>query len=248
MIEAFLGKLFMIWTDQFDYKFIPASINTWGKKPQLMIVLHGRGDSLNPFRTLPAELDLPHMNFLLLNAPRSYLDGYSWYAFPPNQKTGVLAARARLFFLLEQLQEQGWASEDIFFFGFSQGCLISCDMGLHYPKRLGGIIGISGYIYFFAKWAQKIQDAAYHTPWLLTHGLRDEALAIDETRNHVHKLLLAGLPVTWKEFNKDHEIDEELELPFIRRWILAHVTDKIRRPKMSQRPHRQRSNQTWTTL
>ena len=49
---------------------------------RLMVVLHGLGDSLDGYRWLPEALDLPAMNYLLVNAPDPYFSGLSWYAFP----------------------------------------------------------------------------------------------------------------------------------------------------------------------
>lgn len=208
----------MIHTDEFDFELILA------KKPlkKLMIVLHGRGDSLRPFRYIDEELKIPGMNYLLLNAPRRYDTGYTWYGFPPNQGPGVLLARKKLTRLIAELEDQGWNSRDIFFFGFSQGCLVSCDFGMHTKKPLGGIIGVSGYIYFFKNWRREITPAAYKTPWLITHGTLDDALEIEETRKDVSRLKDAKLPILWKEFKKDHEIELNKEAPFIKKWVLKN--------------------------
>ncbi len=188
-----------------------------------MIVLHGRGDSLKPFRSIKKELKLPQMNYLLLNAPRKYDGGYTWYAFPPNQGFGVLQNRKRLNLLLDELAEQGWESQNIFFYGLSQGSLISCDFAMHSDRALGGVIAISGYIYFFSNWKKKLGSAAWATPYLITHGCFDDLLPINETRQQVERLKKADLPILWKEFNKEHEIDLEIETPFIRNWVLSRI-------------------------
>lgn len=124
---------------------------------------------------------------------------------------------------MAELESQGWNSRDIFFFGFSQGCLVSCDFGMRYPKPLGGIIGCSGYVYFFKNWRQEISKAAFRTPWLITHGTLDDALRIEETRADVQRLKEAKLPILWKEFKKDHEIELRREAPFIRNWVLDNM-------------------------
>lgn len=204
----------MIRTELFKSKFIPA------KKPseKLMIVLHGKGDSLRPFRRFDEELKVPEMNYLLLNAPKRFLDGYSWYGDPPYEREGVLKIREKLLQLLRELEVQGWKSENIFLFGFSQGCLISADVGLNYPKRLGGIVGISGYFHFYPRWRQQLSEDSRKTPWVFTHGRQDDVLKLDETRHGVEKLLDAGLDVEWIELDKDHVLTDE-EMPMIRKWV-----------------------------
>lgn len=183
-----------------------------------MIVLHGRGDSIRPFSEFDRELRLPDMNFLLLNAPRKFMGGWTWYGEPPFQKEGVLRIREKMFEVLADLQEQGWKSENIFLFGFSQGCLVSADVAMHFPKKLGGVIGISGYFHFFPRWKRDLAPGARKTPWLLTHGRQDDVLKIEETRFGVQKLRSAGLRVNWVELDKEHVLLES-EYPVIRTWI-----------------------------
>lgn len=204
----------MITTELFKHKFIPAK----KKSDKLMIVLHGRGDSIRPFYAFDSELNIPEMNYLLLNAPRKFMDGYTWYGEPPFQRQGVLKIREKLFDLLNDLENQGWKSENIFLFGFSQGCLISADVGLNYPKKLAGIVGISGYFNFYPRWRLNLAPEAQKTPWLFTHGIKDDVLPLDETKFGVEKLKDAGLKVEWVEFDKDHSLLEE-EYPVIRRWV-----------------------------
>lgn len=201
-------------TDLFRSKFIAA------RKPsdKLMIVLHGRGDSIRPFSSFDEEMGLADMNYLLLNAPKRFLDGWSWYGEPPYQKQGVVKIREKLFKILGDLEAQGWKSENIFLFGFSQGCLISADVGLNYPKKLGGIVGISGYFHFFPRWRNNLTPAARKTPWMFTHGHRDDVLKLEETKFGVDKLKDAGLKVKWVELDKEHVLEEN-EYPIIRAWV-----------------------------
>ena len=204
----------MIVTEHFDHLFIPAV------KPsdRLMIVLHGKGDSLKPFQSFNEELNLPDFNFLLLNAPKKFLDGYSWYGEPPFQKQGVLRIREKIFRLLDDLQEEGWGLDQIFLLGFSQGCLVSADVALHYPKKLGGVVGISGYFHFYPRWRKEISSSAKATPWLLTHGRQDDILPIEETKFGVEKLRSIGLEIDWIESEKKH-VFEDREYPLIRKWV-----------------------------
>ena len=48
---------------------------------RLLIMLHGLGDSVQGYRWLPDALNLPWLNYLLVNAPDEYYGGYSWYDF-----------------------------------------------------------------------------------------------------------------------------------------------------------------------
>ncbi len=210
----------MIKTELFKSKFIPAQ----KKSDKLMIVLHGRGDSIRPFYKFDDEMKIPEMNYLLINAPRRFLDGYTWYGEPPFQKDGVVKIRQKIFDLLNELENQGWKSENIFFFGFSQGCLISADIGLNYPKKLAGVVGISGYFHFFPRWKAQLAPAASKTPWLFTHGHQDDVLPIEETKFGVNKLKEVGLDVEWVELDKDHVLEDN-EYPIIRKWVRSKLVE-----------------------
>ncbi|HPI39610.1 MAG TPA: serine esterase [Pseudobdellovibrionaceae bacterium] len=201
-------------TKHFDYHFIPAK----RKSEHLMIVLHGRGDSLDPFKKFDSELKIENVNYLLLNAPRKYLDGFSWYGEPPHIKQGVLKIRNKIFDILKELESLGWKSENIFLFGFSQGCLVSADIAMHYPRRLGGVVGVSGYFCFFPRWKRSLIKPVNETPWLMLHGTRDDILPIQDTKFGVDQLKKNGLNIDWVEFDKDHSLIEE-EYPIIKRWV-----------------------------
>jgi len=112
----------------------------------------------------------------------------------------------------------GLEEQRYFLIWILSSCLISADLALHYPKKLAGVVGISGYFHFFPRWKSNINTKAKKTPWLFTHGYRDDVLSIEDTRFGVNKLKEAGLDVKWIELNKRHTLEDE-EYPIIRRWV-----------------------------
>src|SRR5688572_31704644 len=113
----------------------------------LMVVLHGLGDSMEGYRWLPQMLGLPRLNYLLVNAPDAYYGGFSWYDFAVDAAPGVCRSYASLSSLLDEQRRRGFATEQTFLFGFSQGCLMTTEVGLRYLHRFAGLIGISGYVH-----------------------------------------------------------------------------------------------------
>lgn len=214
-------------TDLFDAEWIPASKGVPRSKQKLMIVLHGKGDKLDAFRTIKSELRLPNFNYLLLNAPKRYLKGFSWYAVEPRHEEGVRGARQRLFKLVEELKEYGWNPKEIYWMGHSQGALVAADLVLNHPEAFGGLVGVSGYVWFFRGWQKRIsRSGARKTPWLFTHGLRDRIIQPKEIREDIEELSSHRLPVLYREFMKGHDFDYRKEVPFIRKWI---ANSRIRR-------------------
>lgn len=193
-------------------ELIPASHPDSGK---LLIALHGLGDSLDGYRWMPVELDMPEVNFLLVNAPDPYYGGYSWYDFDKDPRPGIERSRKMLFELLDHQIEKGIAAEDIVLFGFSQGCLMTLDAGLRYGRPLGGLIGVSGYVFEPEQLVEEWNPAARSLPILMTHGTLDPLIPIDPVRNQARFLKEKGLPIQWHEFAKEHTIAGREELNLI---------------------------------
>ena len=60
---------------------------------------------------------------------------------------GVQRSRKLLFELLDDLRAKGFSPEQTTLAGFSQGCLMTIDVGLRYPHRFAGLVGISGWVF-----------------------------------------------------------------------------------------------------
>ncbi len=185
----------------------------------LFIMLHGLGDSLGGFRWLPEALNLPWLNYLLVNAPDPYYGGFSWYDFTGDITPGVARSRKLLFSLLEEQEARGFPADRIIQGGFSQGSLMSVEVGLRYPRRLGGIVGLSGYVCNPEQLLQELSPVAFEQRLLITHGFMDPLIPFAGVREQINLLKAAGLHIEWHEFAKAHNIAGEQELAVIRDFI-----------------------------
>lgn len=186
---------------------------------RLMLVLHGLGDSPEGYRWLPEAMQLDWLNYLLVTAPDPYYGGFSWYDIYDNPAPGVERSRQLLFAVLDNLRQKQIEADQIVCFGFSQGCLMSIEVGARYPARLAGIVGISGYAHQPEKLIQELSPVARQQRFLLTHGKQDPLIPFDEVRKQVTLLKNAGLQIDWREFNKEHTIAGESELAVIREFV-----------------------------
>lgn len=207
-------------TQLFDHRWLAASPRVPVSKQKLMIVLHGRGDSLEAFQTIRGELRIPEMNYLLLNGPRRFADGFTWCALDLRRSSSLVKIRARLFALVEELRVSGWDASQIFWLGHSQGCLVAADVVMHHAHSFGGMVGVSGYVNFAPGWLNRLaKSGARKTPWLVTHGIRDRIIRPEEIREDILELLRSDVQVEYREFHKGHDFDYDDEVPFIRRWL-----------------------------
>lgn len=201
-------------------QLIPAA-NPDSKK--LMLVLHGLGDSIEGYRFLPDVLQLPDLNYLLVNAPDHYFGGYSWYDYEGEAKTGVDRSREMLFELLDHQRDQGYAPADTLMFGFSQGCLMTLEVGCRYPHKLAGCVGVSGYSHDPDKLLANLSPVAPEQKFLLTHGTLDPVVPFERTEQQVKRFAAAGLEIAWHSFPKVHTIIEE-EIRLFRSFIESRIS------------------------
>lgn len=188
-------------------------------EPRLMIVLHGLGDSMEGYRWLPQAMQLPWLSYLLVNAPDRYYTGFAWYPMDSDPGPAIERSRKLLFELLDNARGGGFAAEKIIVFGFSQGCLMSMEVGARYPHRVAGIVGVSGYVHEPDQLLRELSPQARQQRFLITHGTHDPLIPIQMARPQMELLRQAGLRIDWREFAKAHTIDDDLELSALRGFV-----------------------------
>jgi phospholipase/carboxylesterase len=199
-------------------EFIPAAEQS---SRRVCVVLHGLGDSLDGWRWLPSALALPWLNYVLVNAPDEYYGGWSWFDYPGPIAPGIHRSRKLLVELLDDLRARGFPADQITLGGFSQGCLMSLETGLHYPHRLAGIVGLSGWVFEIDALIRDLTPVARSQRLLITHGRFDPLLPFAEAQRQVRQLQAAGLHVAWHEFPKEHTIYGAEEVAVVRDFVRA---------------------------
>lgn len=192
---------------------------TSGKK--LMIVLHGRGDTLDSYKTLTKEINVTGLNYLLVNAPFTEFFGYTWYddsfSFDPRYQ--------RSMDLLEQTfsycENQGLKSEDIFLFGFSQGGRMVLDLLLRLNKELAGVVAFSPRPSRHEPFPH-VSDREAKTPVLMAHGLYDDIIPFKETQELAIKWQQSFPNNTFRSYEMGHEMDI-FQIQHLREWLNEYL-------------------------
>lgn len=193
-----------------------------GDSRNLLIAMHGLGDSMEGYRWLPRILQIPSLNVLLVNAPDAYYGGFSWYDFAADPAPGVERSYRLIKAMLDNLAEKGFAAEKTVLFGFSQGCLMSFETGLRFKSAFAGIIGVSGYVHEPERLLRAASAAATRQHFLITHGTRDALIPLDLVKPQIALLRGHGISIEFREFDKDHTIVEP-EIELFRNWIRARL-------------------------
>jgi len=98
---------------------------------------------------------------------------------------------------------------------------MSLDVGLRYPHRFAGIVGVSGYVCEPEKLIQELSPVAKQQRILVTHGMQDTMVPFAASRAQMKLLENAGLNLQFHAFEKAHTIAGEEEIDLIREFVEA---------------------------
>ena len=109
-----------------------------------VILIHGRGSSASSFLSLSKEID---DNSIIYIAPEA--EGFTWYPYRFIEKRdrnepGISSGHTLINSIILSLNQHGIQNQKIFIIGFSQGACLGLDYIARYPKKLGGVFGLSG--------------------------------------------------------------------------------------------------------
>ncbi|CAI5723734.1 hypothetical protein KXD40_000704 [Peronospora effusa] len=128
----------------------------------VLIFLHGRGDSHEPFARLGKQMELPQTAVISLRAPQElpFGLGFTWMndldsigdvilpvTSHKQRSQSLEMARDYIWSFLCVLHDRySWSYSRLFVFGFSQGACVAFHLAMTLPRdvRLGGMVLVSG--------------------------------------------------------------------------------------------------------
>ena len=108
----------------------------------------------------------------------------------------------------------------VFLLGFSQGAVMSLATALTDPRRLAGVVALSGYLPEAVSGAEG--GSADSLPVFLGHGAADPLISVTEGRKARDVLTAAGADVTYRKYAVEHRIAPD-ERADIRHWLGARL-------------------------
>lgn len=209
-------------------------LNTADTPGASLIVLHGLGADGHDFVPVARELDLSAVGgarFVFPHAPTRPVTlngGYvmrAWYDIlgtpgaRQEDEAGLRASQQLIEALIARERERGMPARRIVLMGFSQGCAMTLLTGLRHGERLGGLVGLSGYLPLAAQTAAERSPANADVPIFLAHGREDPMVGIDRALASRDALRALGYDVEWHDYAMPHSVCMD-EIVDLNRWLL----------------------------
>jgi phospholipase/carboxylesterase len=193
--------------------------------PQAAVIwMHGLGADGNDFVPIVRELDLsdcPAIRFVFPHAetiPVTINNGYvmrAWYDIlgmdlvRREDEVGLRKSQQQIEQLIAREIERGIPAERIILAGFSQGCAMTLQTGLRFPKKLAGMLCLSGYLPLADKLPAECSAANRSTPIFMAHGRVDPVVQIARAETSRDFLTSLGYAIEWKDYSMPHSVCEE---------------------------------------
>ena len=198
---------------------------TTGDHPTAAVIwMHGLGADGHDFVPIVGELDLsgcPDIRFIFPHAemiPVTINNGYvmrAWYDIlgmdlvKREDESGLRKSQQQIEQLIAHEIERDIPTDRIILAGFSQGCAMTLQTGLRYPKKLAGLLCLSGYLPLADSVSAERSEANSSTPVLMAHGRADTVVHIHRAEASRDYLKYLGYAVQWKDYPTQHSVCEE---------------------------------------
>jgi phospholipase/carboxylesterase len=198
---------------------------TTGDHPTAAVIwMHGLGADGRDFVPIVGELDLsgcPDIRFIFPHAemiPVTINNGYvmrAWYDIlgmdlvKREDEAGLRKSQQQIEQLITREIERDIPTDRIILAGFSQGCAMTLQTGLRYPKKLAGLLCLSGYLPLADSVSAERSEANSSTPVFMAHGRADTVVHIHRAEASRDYLKNLGYAVQWKDYPMQHSVCEE---------------------------------------
>ena len=187
----------------------------------LVFVLHGRGADAHDLADLAPMMGSGY-RYVFPNAPARFEPapgfqfGYTWFDGWPAEPNSIKRSRKLLMqFIDEILARYTTPPRKVILSGFSQGGLMSLDVGFRIAGKLAGIVVMSGALY-----EDDLPTFTKDLPVLMVHGTQDDMIPVLAARRARRVLESHGVEPEYHEFPMGHFVTPE---------SIAVVADFIRR-------------------
>ncbi len=165
------------------------------KTAPTLLLMHGYGANAEDLMQLKSFFQLPHWNFIFVQAPfpTQFPGGYAWFPIDSADFSDIdlrLCDPPELQLAAHQVvnlcKKLNLKKAPLFIGGFSQGAVMSLETAFHLPFEVAGLLLFSGTLIAQKRWEMHI--AKKQIPFFQSHGTKDPVLPY-AFADELHKLL-----------------------------------------------------------
>jgi len=183
----------------------------------LIVALHGFGDHAGAYKGT-AMMFCPEGAIGLYPETAFPVDlegnlGWAWYMWGDSsyhRETVDLSTRWVLQILEQVKQEYAVDSTKVFLFGFSQGGMMTYEVGIRYPHLFRGLLPAGGWLEVPIDETHPLDSAAFNLPVLALHGYFDDVVTWESGKSAVDTLQKYGVPAQIMRYPVKHRLPPEL--------------------------------------
>jgi phospholipase/carboxylesterase len=206
----------------------------------LLVLLHGIGSNEEDLLGLAPYLDA---RFLIVSVRAPLVMGpgsYGWFNIeftPEGLVADIEQAKSSLRqlpgFVDELVVTYGADAGCVYLMGFSQGAMMSLAFALTHPEKIAGAVIMSGRFPSQVLEDEPDRKALEGMPFLVTHGIYDPVLPIEQGRSIRENLKALPVELTYREYPMQHEVNMD-SLRDISAWLSRSLDERCNdRPEQS---------------
>lgn len=204
----------------------------------VLILMHGYGSNEADLFDLSKVLD-PSFIVFSLRAPHSANSGYAWYnlEFLPDRqlkydyKEAKASREKVLSFISRACKEYGVDSTQVFLMGFSQGAIMGYDLAIAAPKKIKGVLALSGRLMEESKALKTDAARLAEVRFFIAHGYSDNVIAIAESEKATAFLKSKKVSnISYHAYEMPHTLNGK-ELNDIKSWLIKNIQPAKEQPK-----------------
>uniref|UniRef100_UPI0040492B8B alpha/beta hydrolase n=1 Tax=Algoriphagus sp. TaxID=1872435 RepID=UPI0040492B8B len=175
-----------------------------------IILLHGRGASAESILSLTSYLDLADFSVFAPQAAQRTWYPYGFMASDEGNLSALNSSLRQVSLLVQFLNENGKAPEQIYVMGFSQGACLSLEFTARNAQKFGGVIAFTGGLIGENLEEEKYKGDFQGTPILLSGSAHDMHVPAQRIHDSAQLLQKMGAEVSLSLFEDElHTIRPE---------------------------------------
>ena len=224
---------------------LPDGYDTTRSYP-LIVAIHGYGDHMGAYVSTNSQLCPEGAIGLYPESPFPFENegkiGWTWWLWADSasgmsqQSTKEQSINWILFCVDRVKAKYRVDTNAMFLFGFSQGGMLTYEIGVRYPERFRGLIPAGGLLDYEFDSLHQFDTLCRHLPLRALHGAYDDVVEFSSDQASNDTLRNRGMPAELLRYPARHELTQEM-FEDARDFIEARLSPANEEPPIPQAPY-----------